>query len=279
MRLAKPDLNQSNQIHQAGVGLLNLFAGDLFSAINAHLVASQGIDWLTNYRKSKMSYLNYNFVDPSNLLKEIIRESNSPLRVPIRERIPQKEMVSFFKRLEIILDDRNDWVHHNYAFHAESLKTLILNIYPVCEKMSLDSIKECDYLLSLLAGIDSDVAQFDMQSIKEEEPSIVVSELKNLIPENEPTIGSLVDDLLLEFSYVLHLNGEIRDRKTNETLSTFSPESAQFLAALLIARKPSGGRLRITQSGILVAYFEDHWGYLAKVNSEIWFPNQLFFSV
>jgi len=47
----------------------------------------------------------------------------------------------------------------------------------------------------------------------------------------------------------------------------------------MIARKPSGGRLRITSDGIVAAYFEDHWGYIATVTPEQWFPDHLFHSV
>lgn len=279
MRLAKPDLNQSHQIHQAGTGLLNLFAGDLFQMIDEVLKTSQGENWLTNYRKTKLDYLNYNFKDPSNLLKEIIRVSQTPLRMPIREIIPQQEMIAFFDRLETILDDRNDWIHHNQSFNAESLKSLILDIYPVGQKLSLPTIQECDYLLSMLAGVNSDVAQIEIPKGAMEESSVLVDEIKNLLPDEEPEIGSLIDEPLLEFSYVLQLSGEIRDRKSGERLSSYMPDTANYLGALFIARKPSGGRLRLTKSGILIAYFEDHWGYLGKIYPEIWFPDHLHFSI
>jgi hypothetical protein len=279
MRLAKPDFEQSNQIHQAGTGLINLFAEDLFNLLDEELQKSDGKNWLTNYRKTKLDYLNYNFKDPSNLLKELIRVSQTPLRAPIREKIPQKEIVAFFNRLKVILDDRNDWIHHNQAFNAEILKSLILNLYPVCQKMNLATTLECDYLLSQLDGVNPDVSQLENDSDDVRESSQIVTEIKNLLPEEEPSIGSIVDEPVIEFSYSLHLNGDIRDRRSGELLSDFMPETAQYLGALLISRKPNGGRIRITQKGVLVAYFEDHWGYLGKVNPDIWFPNHLFFYV
>ena len=140
MRLAIPDLDQEGQIHQTGIGLINLLGIDLFDSVNRSLEVSDGLDWLTKYRKTSLVYINYNFNDPSNLLKELLRVSTSPLRKPIKERVNPKEIVAFFNRLQIILDDRNDWVHHNSDFTRENLKTLILNIYPISQKLELKMI-------------------------------------------------------------------------------------------------------------------------------------------
>jgi hypothetical protein len=74
---------------------------------------------------------------------------------------------------------------------------------------------------------------------------------------------------------VLHLNGEIKDRASEELLSNVNPAAAEKLGTLLIARKPNGGRVRITEDGILCAFFGEKWGYLAQVKPEEWFPNHL----
>ena len=280
MRLAKPDLDQKDQIHQTGLALINLFATDMFSVLDNHLRENENPEWLTEYRKTHLAYQNYNFKDPSNLLKEIIRVSTSPLRIPIRNIVNQKDMIDFFDKLEVILDDRNDWVHHNQSFNKESLKSLILNIYPIAKILALKTISECDQMLSLLAGVDPDVKQVEKGEVIEAgEPSEIVKKITSLVPDQEPTIGTIIDEPLIDFSYVLHLSGEIRDRKSNELLSEFIPENSNSLGALLIARKPTGGRLRVTQSGVIVAYFEDHWGYLAKVEKENWFPGHLKFTI
>ena len=282
MRIAIPDLDQEGQIHQTGIGLINLLGIDLFNSINNSLEKTNGVDWLTKYRKTNLVYSNYNFNDPSNLLKELLRVSNSPLRVPIKERVIQKEVVSFFNRLQIILDDRNDWIHHNSNFGKENLKTLILNIYPIASKMKLEMIVECDFLLAKLDGIEPDVPQIadPIVAATQDEGSLeLVSEIKEVISENEPILGELLEGKFLEFSYVLHLTGEIRNRKNNELLSELRPDIAKSLGTLLIARKPSGGRLRVTENGTIAAYFEDHWGYIAKVLPEQWFPEHLFYKV
>lgn len=278
MRLAIPNLDQEGQIHQTGLGLINLLGNDLFSVISSSLEESDGTDWLTKYRKSSLVYQNYNFNDPSNLLKELLRVATSPLRKPIRALIPQKDLVAFFNRLQVVLEDRNDWVHNNSIFTSEKLKTLILNIYPIADKLQLLIVSECDFLLSKLDGIESEIPVDEVPIVatsSSDSKFESVQQLQDVISENEPPIGEIIEAKFLEFSYVLHVTGEIRNRKNNELLSEVNPKFSSHLGTLMIARKPSGGRLRITSNGIVAAYFEDHWGYLASVDGDQWFPDHL----
>jgi len=282
MRLAIPNLSQEDQVHQTGIGLINLLGGDLFDWINAKLEKDEGINWLTEYRKSSLVYLNYNFNDPSNLLKELLRVSASPLRKPLRACIPQKDIVAFFNRLQVVLDDRNDWIHHNSSFASENLKTLILNIYPIAKKLELSILIECDFFLAKLDGIEPDLPQLAdpiVPSTKSDLDSELITGILDVVSESEMTTGELIEDKFLEYSYVLHLSGQIRNRKDSQLLSEVHPESAISLGTVLIARKPAGGRLRITSNGIIAAYFDDHWGYLGKVTPDNWFPDHLFLSV
>jgi hypothetical protein len=100
-------------------------------------------------------------------------------------------------------------------------------------------------------------------------------EIQALANDERFQIGETVNEKLLSHSYVLHINGDIRDRVSDELLSVANPVAAQSLGALLIARKPAGGRIRITEEGVLCAFFGEKWGYLAQVKSEDWFPNHL----
>ena len=47
MRLAIPDLDQEGQIHQSGIGLINLLGIDFFEVLNQNLETTDGVDWLT----------------------------------------------------------------------------------------------------------------------------------------------------------------------------------------------------------------------------------------
>jgi hypothetical protein len=278
MRLALPDLQLEEQVHQTGIALINLFGADFFNFIDAELEKSNGSNWLTNYRKSSLVYTNYNFIDPSNLLKELLRVSTSPLREPIRNAIKDVDSVAFFNRLKVILDDRNDWVHHNSKFSNEQLKTLILNLYPISETLNLPIKQECDFLLSKLDGGLTDFAQVKNVILSNTESRVENGQSKTtqrMAQKNEPSIGEVVELAFTEFSYVLHLTGEVRDRKNDKLLSEMNPQKAKSVGALLISRKPNGGRLRLTHDGVIAAYFDDHWGYLAIVLPEEWFPDHL----
>ena len=278
MRLALPDLQLEEQVHQTGIALINLLGVDFFNFIDAELEKSDGNNWLTNYRKSSLVYANYNFIDPSNLLKELLRVSTSPLRKPIRNVIRDIDSVAFFNRLKVILDERNDWVQHNSKFSKEQLKTLILNIYPISEKLDLSVKQECDFLLSKLDGGMNDFSQVE-SPIHSKTESIAESDqiksIRNITPKDERPIGEIVESVFTEFSYVLHLTGEVRDRKNDKLLSEMNPHKAKSVGSLLISRKPNGGRIRLTHDGVIAAYFDDHWGYLAIVLPEEWFPDHL----
>ena len=70
------------------------------------------------------------------------------------------------------------------------------------------------------------------------------------------------------------MNGSVRDRATDELLGDLISDG-DTIGALLLARKPSGGRLRITAQGDVAAYFGDSWGFIAKVTPKTWFPEHL----
>ncbi len=275
MRIANPDLSQEEQIHQAGLAVINLFTADLFAFINNEMEMTEGAAWLMDYRRNNLSYRNYNFLDPSNLLKELLRVSQSPLRGPIRRAINPQQMVEFFDRLQIILDDRNDWVHHNLVFSPQALKNLLINVLPIAHVLELPVSTECDDILSKLDNVQpSIIIDVGVSSVVPNlgNPDNAIIDLIPLMTKEEPNIGELSGDILAPQSYVLQLNGEVRDRATGVLLSAFRPDFGHKVGVFLLARKPNGGRIRITSSGDLVAYFDDHWGYLARIPSEYWFP-------
>jgi hypothetical protein len=105
-------------------------------------------------------------------------------------------------------------------------------------------------------------------------PSEIAAELVRFTSDDEVAIGSPITGSFISHSYTLHMNGSVRDRGTDELLGDLIPDG-NTLGALLIARKPSGGRLRVTESGEIAAYFGDSWGFLAKVEPKTWFPGHL----
>jgi hypothetical protein len=103
----------------------------------------------------------------------------------------------------------------------------------------------------------------------------LIADIIDIAATETSQIGEEVSDQLLSHSYVLHVNGDIRNRLTDQLLSDVNPQSAAALGSFLLARKPAGGRIRITEEGVLCAFFGEKWGYLAKVKPEDWFPDHL----
>lgn len=276
IRISKPDLSIEQQIHQAGIGLINIFGEDLFGFIDESLKASVGLRWLLEIQKSDFRYQSGNFKDPSILLKDIIRNSSSPFRQPLRQIVPQKESVSFYSRLQIILDDRNEWVHHQIKATEESLKILAMNICPIAKRLSLPILAECNYLVDMITlGISIPFDDTSEQSISDKSSNSITEVTTSLIDEKGWKVGDRIYENFLEHSYALLLSGSVKDRKSGNLLENVNDAHGKKVARMLLDRKPSGGRLRITPGGIIAGYFEEHWGYIAQVTTIEWFPSHL----
>jgi hypothetical protein len=139
-------------------------------------------------------------------------------------------------------------------------------VQPVQDVSEISTVNVSTEVVEIVTAVTKVVA---------EPEAISVSEIIQIAGDETSQIGDEVKERLLSHSYVLHLNGDIRDRASDELLVDVNPGSAQSLGAFLISRKPSGGRIRITEDGTLCAFFEEKWGYLAKVKPEDWFPDHL----
>jgi hypothetical protein len=276
IRISIPDLQVEQQIHQAGLGLINLFGEDLFRFIDEALSIRNGKKWLLELQKTDFRYQSGNFKDPSTLLKDIIRNSNSPFRGPLKDVITQKDSVQFYNRLQIILEDRNDWVHHQVQVSEETLKTLAMNIAPIATRISLSVLDECNMLINLI-DFDSpplfDDAASDssspLSSSGQSSPSIQKAN------GEEFSVGERINDEFLDHSYTLQLSGSVKDRKSGLLLEELRGSAGKTFGKLLLERKPNGGRLRVTAEGIIAGYFDEHWGYIATTSPQNWFPSHL----
>jgi hypothetical protein len=271
-RIAKPDLTSESQIHSTGIGLINLFSQDLFSFIDLGLSKDKGKNWLTDLQLAKMSISEVNYKDPSVLLKEIVNVGSTPLRAPISALVPKAQWKDFYNRLAEVLGSRHLWVHNEIRATPDELKSLCILVRKVSWLLELQVSEECGELLALLEPED------EITESNEETPAGSPSEIVGTfqpLTENESLeVGAQLAGPFISHSYTLHLNGSIRDRGTDSLLEDISSDGGT-LGALLIARKPAGGRLRITQDGQIAAYFGEHWGYLAAVTPDMWFPGHL----
>jgi hypothetical protein len=270
-RVALPDLAIPTQVNSAGCGLINVFASDLFDFIDKGLKKAKGSHWLTEMQVQNVG-ADLNYKDPSVLLKELAHKGGSPLRAPITALVPQANWKDFYKRLEDLLGERHLWVHNSISADAEQLKSLAILVSKVSWTLELAVVSECQALLDHITPDETEVA------VEAPEPeaaaSEIAAELGRFTSDDETPVGTPLAGPFISHSYTLHMNGSVRDRATDELLGDLISDG-DTLGALLIARKPSGGRLRVTSAGEVAAYFGDSWGFLAKVTPGTWFPGHL----
>ena len=272
IRVAKPDLLVAAQVNAAGLGLINTFASDLFTFIDKGITKTDGKDWLVQLQAKDINSGEVNYSDPSVLLKELVTKGQTPLRKPISALVPASNWKDFYKRLEEILGERHSWVHNSVKADPDQLKSLVVLINKVAWTLELSVVRECTELLEWINPEESE--ESNEPPVLTPLSSQTVGVPGQLHKEGEITVGSPILGPFASYSYTLHMDGSIRNRSTAEELDEFI-DDAGTLGALLLARKPSGGRLRITPKGQVAAYFGDSWGFLAQVEPNEWFPGHL----
>lgn len=270
-RIAMPNLDIPTQVNSAGSGLINVFAADLFEFIDNSLSKTKGKNWLVEMQIQNVG-ADQNFTDPSVLLKELVQKGQSPLRAPVSALVPPANWKDFYKRLEDLLGERHLWVHNSIKADADQLKALCILVSKISWTLELPVVRECQALLDHITP----EAEEEIEEAPEptEAASEIVSELGKFTSDDEASVGSPLAGPFTSHSYTLHMNGSVRDRSSDALLEDVI-EGGNTLGALLIARKPSGGRLRVTPAGEVAAYFGDSWGFLAKVEPKVWFPGHL----
>lgn len=278
------------------------FANDLGSFINNFMKQKYGPAWFQDLRANNAQYRNFNLKDPAALLKDLSRNGSSQLRQAIHSKVERGFQKEFYDDLEGLLGERNAWYHRNLPETTTALLDLITSIVRSSQKLGLPVVEDCLLIqraifkpetelptdMAVETPITVEVVQPEpvveipaapasevIEEVIKTPESALAAEIIEIAGIETSQIGDEVVGNLLSHSYVLHTTGEIRNRMSNELLSAVNPQSASALGSFLIARKPSGGRIRITEEGVLCAFFEDQWGYLAKVKSEDWFPDHL----
>ena len=298
MRMMIPEVYDSNSVTMTANNLLLLMANDLADYIDKEMSRKQGVQWLATLKETNYAYRDFNLKDPAALLKDLARNGSSQIRQALNSRIERGFLKNYYDDINVLLGERNVWIHRQVQETTAELLDLVTTIVRVATPLGLELLNECtavkDSILKPIEAvipeaINADKSEPEVQEIevhstdlREEnqikpiqEIQITLSEIVEISANDSFEVGDAVTDRLLSHSYILHLNGEIRNRATDEVLSEINPQSAEKLGALLIARKPSGGRLRITEEGYLCAFFGDKWGYLATVSDTDWFPEHL----
>jgi hypothetical protein len=315
MRIQVPTDYSEDNITVTANALFVHFANDLSSFINSFMTAKHGPAWLQNLKVEDVTYRNFNPKDPAALLKDLAKYGGSKLRPALFSKIERGFIKEYLEDLDDLLGERNAWLHRQVQETEAELLDLVTTLLRVGKPLSLPIVEDCLAIQSSILAPAPEVSIVDpivavveaiaeapvevpplapQEESKDEQPvtpvmedepatkkvvsepeAISVSDIIQIAGDETSHIGDEVKERLLSHSYVLHLNGDIRDRASDELLGDVNTASAQSLGAFLISRKPSGGRIRITEDGTLCAFFEEKWGYLAKVKSEDWFPDHL----
>jgi hypothetical protein len=190
----------------------------------------------------------------------------------INAKVKAERLFQFYNLLDDIHGERHLWVHQEIEPTKKNLSALVDLVNRVATYLDLPVCGECNSLAKEIGSIQRETV------VTDESDSLVESALVlalNTLTKGEPvTVGTPIAGPYLDHSYTLHLNGSIRDRDAGELLSEVN-SNAEAVGTLLIARKPNGGRIRLVPNGVLAAYFDDHWGFLAQVDEDNWFPGHL----
>lgn len=96
---------------------------------------------------------------------------------------------------------------------------------------------------------------------------VLPEEAQKIVP-----IREVYDGPVIPFSYTLKLDQTIIDRKSKQELHSVIGEKAKDVARKLLAVHPSGGRLRVTESGLVLGYEGERWVVIGAISSSDWFP-------
>ncbi len=309
MRIQIPSEYSEDNVTVTANALFVHFANDLSQFINTFMTSKFGVAWLQNLKVEDSNYKNFNPKDPAALLKDLAKYGGSKLRLALHSKIERGFLKQYLEDLDDLLGERNAWLHRQVQETEAELLDLVTTLLRVGKPLGLKIVVDCMAIQDSILNPNPTVQE---EEIVEEQPQseppkedskIVVQPVEPVplveepakevvvdLPEPETIsildiveiagletsqIGDEVKERLLSHSYVLHVNGDIRDRASEELLIDVNPTSAQSLGAFLISRKPAGGRIRITEDGTLCTFFGEKWGYLARVKSQDWFPSHL----
>ena len=286
LRIPKPNFDDPVQISMAANNILTLFGIDLSNKVENSMKGLLGDGWLNGLAEQNEKYKNFNVRDMTSILKDLTRNGQSVLRLPLLQNIEKREIKTFFDALDDVLGERNAWVHRQVNSDESEFCDLVQTILTASRYLELEIVRECENLLKAETSLVQEIAKpIKEVSIVMAEPVIPVvaapasSQFLALIEvesdEQPYAIGTPIALPMLSHSYVLRLNGAIEDRATGKSLSEVNPKAAEMYSPLLLSRKPSGGRIRITKGGILCAFIDDNWGFLAQIEAKDWFPGHL----
>jgi hypothetical protein len=275
--LPRISLEHPYGILSAAFILISHFSDSLYSVIDTGLRKVYGEQWVTKFQNEDLLTPQFNSRDPQSILKELARNGASQFRLPLNSRIERENLSRFYDGLDDLLGERNAWVHRQLSEDITELKDLATSASALLIMCSIDF----DYSLWLSelltvgqmpsSGSLGDHLSFSVNKAPEE-----IGEATEMHKDQKVqlTHGDPVTARFLTHSYVVGVGGDVIDRASGVRLSQFNSAYQKKLIALISDLK-TGSRLRLTTEAQLCSFFDDHWGFLADISPEEWFPNHL----
>lgn len=268
--LPKIDSSSDYGVFASAQVLIAHFTDLLVGKISKIFADLYGENWQLKMFGGESGFVEFNLRDPQVILKDIARNGASQLRFALNKLIEHSERKVFYDGIDDLLGERNAWVHRQLNESIDDLKELALF---------------ADDLLLLLRNNriyanwvenNSSHEQFLNLSSATSEEKVERSDkiLSAIKREEDMKLGQPVSERFLSHTYLIGDFGEVIDRNSGVKLSTVNSRLASELTMLTKSLR-QGSRLRITESGQLCSFFEDHWGFLAQIVGAEWFPNHL----
>ena len=262
-RLGPIDPENNYSIYATALSLLALFSDSLLEIIEDKFSKLYGKDWQQQFISQELLSEDQNLRDVHALLKELSQKGQSQLRIPLTERVVKHKRQNFYDELANILAERNAWVHRHVQESKLELMDLAKTVRLVSEMAEVASFKQCDELIENLSR----------EPEKVEPPIEIVDVLQVAVsfPKTEWSVGDPIHAQFTSHSYLITTEFDVVDRVSGLKLSDINKNTLERLNPNLKKLRP-GSRLRLTQDGIISAFFAENWGYLDQITSEDWFP-------
>lgn len=262
-RLGPIDPENNYSIYATALSLLALFSDCLLEIIEEKFSNLYGEDWQQQFINQELLSEDQNLRDVHALLKELSQKGQSQLRIPLTERVVKHKRQNFYDELANILAERNAWVHRHVQESKRELLDLAKTIRLVSEMAEVASFQQCD---ELIGNLSKQPEKTGPPMEKVEVPQLGITSSKS-----ELKVGDPIHTQFTSHSYLITPELDVIDRVSGLKLSEVNKKTLERLNPKLKQLRP-GSRLRLTQDGIVSAFFAENWGYLEQITAEDWFP-------
>lgn len=208
MKIFAPTENDSSQLFACVMDSFRLFGLEFSAIVKSKLEPIYGESWIIDLSKERNTKITLQ--DTSFLLKEILRNPSTPLRLCI----PKHKDI--FLQIERVLNERNKWFHNEVILNIHNAISAISVIESLARSISLDLRVDLLELVELLKKIEKGegVSSEAKEDLKEKIDSSQVSLLALQVESNEiQNRLSKTEERVEQLKFELNLSNKNIDHK------------------------------------------------------------------